>query len=147
MRKSRGMSLLEVSLAVSVGLMLTVGGAYAYRQHMQATRITQAQLMLETINMGIVRYHVRTGSYPTLAVLQSNNDGANRGFYGPAGSPLRDPLYPPILETQSSPIKAWTANAVAPWGGWRYYPGPAPSAYVKPNFNPADYPGHDPNKW
>jgi type II secretory pathway pseudopilin PulG len=143
-RKSRGISLLEVTLAVSVGLMLTVGGAYAYRQHMQAARITQAQLMLETMRMGIDRYKVVYSANPPLAALSANNAGNNKGFYGALGSPLRDPLYPLVNPTLSSPIKAWTNNAVAPWGGWRY---DVASGSLKPNFNPADYPGHDPNKW
>lgn len=147
MKTQRGISLLEVSLAVSVGLMLTIGGAYAYRQHAKNVRVTQAKMMLETMRLEIGRDRVLKNRPPTLAELKTNSfDGGKRGYYGAPGSPLRDPLYPPFDSAQSSPIRdlATAANPTAPFGGWRYS---ATNGDLKPNFNPADFPGHDANSW
>lgn len=149
MKQQRGISLLEVSLAVSVGLMLTVGGAYAYRQHAQSVRITEARLMLETMRTNIQRYQVLNlnpaNKPPTLATLRGNSypvSGSPRGFYGPAGSPYRDPLYP--RHTDSAKIEPLGAGPAPPWGGWRYN---ETTGELRINANPADFPGQNFNAW
>lgn len=145
MTKSRGISLLEVALAVSVSLMLTAGGVYAYRQHMHSTRISQAKIMLATMRQGIEMQRYRTGAFPTVASISVNVDDTGKGFYGKAGSPLRDPLHPPMDGAAFSPIIDLTVQATgSPWGGWGYHQG---TGYLEPNLDPAAFPGDPPSAW
>lgn len=149
MTTQRGLSLLEVALAVSVGLMLTAGGVYAYRQHMHATRVTQAKLMLATIRQEIAAHRYRTGTYPTADMLKQNKvtiaPGNDRSFYGPVGSPLRDPLNPPMDGAARSEIRTLPAEATgSPWGGWGYNP---TTGTLEPNLDPEAFPGDRPSSW
>lgn len=144
MKQSLGISLLEVSLAVSVGLMLTVGGVYAYRQHMKATQITQAKLMLETLRQGVEMSRYRQGRYPTLDELDNNADAGGQRIYELGNRPRRDPLHPPMDPNEPSPFKAYAPPA-PPWGGWLYQA--ASPMRLVPNLSDADFPGDEPSKW
>lgn len=144
MKQSLGLSLLEVALAVSVGLMLTAGGVYAYRQHMKATQITQAKLMLETLRQGVETSRYRQGRYPTLAELDANSDAGGQRIYELGGRPRRDPLYPPMDAGDLSPIQTYAPPA-APWGGWLYQD--TPSMRLVPNLPDAGFPGDEPSGW
>ncbi|MNT23451.1 hypothetical protein D3C72_1588700 [compost metagenome] len=153
MKHSRGISLLEVSLAVSVGLMLTAGGVYAYRQHLKSTQVTQAKLMLSTMRQEIEMYRYRTGRPPTHAVFITNvyelvpgNPATRKAFYGKPAAPLRDPLNPPMDAAVSSPIKNLAAAQAtgSPWGGWAYH---QTTGYLEPNLDPAAFPGDPPSAW
>ncbi len=149
----RGISLLEVALAVSVGLMLTAGGVYAYRQHLHSTHISQAKLMLSTMRQEIEMYRYRTGRPPTHAVLSANqyelvtgDPASRRAFYGKPGSPLRDPLHPPMTAGLGSPIKNLrTGEATgSPWGGWGYH---ETTGYLEPNLDPDQFKYDPPSAW
>lgn len=144
MTQPRGMSLLEISLAVSVGLMLTVGGVYAYRQHLKATQITQAKLMLETLRQGVETSRYRQGRYPTLAELDNNLDAGGRKIYELGNRPRRDPLYPPADPNADSPIKAYGPPS-PPWGGWLYQA--TPQMRLVPNLPDSNFPGDEPSRW
>jgi hypothetical protein len=144
MNQSRGISLLEVALAVSVSLMLTAGGIYAYRQNLQTTRITQSKLLLETMRQGVETTRYRIGRYPTLAEMKSNKDPQNQAIYDLGNRLLRDPLYPPTNPNATSSIVAFAA-VTPPYGGWMYQPGP-PFVLV-PKLPDADFPGDPPSQW
>jgi hypothetical protein len=142
---SRGISLLEVALAVSVSLMLTAGGIYAYRQHLHSTKITQSKLLLETMRQGVETTRYRIGRYPSLAEMQNNLDPSGQKVYDLGNRKRRDPFYPPMGDPNAeSPIAAYAAIA-PPYGGWLYQPGP-PYVLV-PKLPDADFPGDPPSQW
>lgn len=144
MNQSRGISLLEVALAISVSLMLTAGGIYAYRQHLHSTKITQSKLLLETMRQGVETTRYRLGRYPSLAEMDSNLDPMGQKVYDLGNRKRRDPFYPLTDPNAESNIKAYAAVA-APYGGWLYQPGP-PYVLV-PNLPDADFPGDPPSQW
>ena len=144
MNQSRGISLLEVALAVSVSLMLTAGGIYAYRQHLHSTKITQAKLMLETMRQGVETTRYRIGRYPSLLEMQNNLDPMGQKVYDFGNRRRRDPFYPPTNPNADSPIAAYAA-VTPPYGGWLYQAGP-PYVLV-PKLPDADFPGDKPSEW
>lgn len=143
MRKPRGLTLLEVVMALTVSVMIAAGSVYAYRQHMHAVRITQAKVILQGIRQGIEMQRYRTGSFPTAADLFLNQDDRGQPFFGAAGSKLRDPLYPPQGASAGSPVKAGTLPS-SPWGGWVY---DGSTGVIRPNLDDDDFPADPPSKW
>lgn len=143
MRRSPGLTLLEVLMALTVSIMIAAGSVYAYRQHMYAVRITQAKLMLQGIRQGIEMQRYRTGSFPTTADIFLNQDDRGQPYFGAAGTRLRDPIHPPRNASEGSPVKSGLTPGT-PWGGWVY---DSSNGVIRPNLDDNDYPSDPPSKW
>ncbi|GEM_PF-2057969 len=149
--RRNGFSLLEVTMALAISLVLMAAGTYAYRQHMRAAQINRAKVMLETIRQGIAMYRYRQGTFPPIGTLiapatpslYANMDDLGQAFYslGP-GVPLRDPLIPPSGAGPSPIVQR--GDATASWGGWVYDP---LNGTIMPNLPGAEFPGDPPERW
>lgn len=161
--RRNGFSLLEVALALSVGLAMLAAGVYTYKQYTRGMQINKAKLMLASMRQEIAMQRYRTGSYPVLGAdyvatpsIRSNTTDlkaaqANRftPFYDLGYAPtaaatnnlLADPLYPP--GGGGSPITS-SAVATASWGGWIYN---QTTGALAPNLPDSISPGDPPRLW
>lgn len=71
--KFRGFTLLEVTLAIVVGLVILSGALAAFKQYRDGARINQAKLQLATLKQNIAMARYRTGTFPILGAVAAAN--------------------------------------------------------------------------
>lgn len=94
-----GFTLVEVSLAISIGLAIMAASVYAYRQVMEASKFSQAKTMVGTIQTNIGMEKFRAGTPPPLSPA-------------PGSSPAPSAAVPASLLTNTDSLgKAYYANS------------------------------------
>lgn len=125
----RGFTLIEVVLSIAIGLMIVLSMMYAARSYNEENREKRARLLVESIRKSIEFYRQRCGTYPTLAVLATNdmsNTPANC-----SGAPPTQPFHGDFLATPFPVDPYLGVNAVSAYtalnnplpsgtGGWEY---------------------------
>ncbi|MEB3222236.1 MAG: hypothetical protein VKS61_09180 [Candidatus Sericytochromatia bacterium] len=171
-----GLSLVEVALALSAGLVLVAASVAAFRQVQASARIKTAQAMVGTIETNIGMDKFRLGTPPPTAAtpspysssfgVQLNRDSVGKPYH-PEGSPEALPLDPVTLQNAVLPYDS-TASAVplasnAPTPQWDnpvfLSPGPSPgygkggwlydsaTGAFRINLSNQDYPAERPGQW
>lgn len=148
-RNEAGFSLLELSLAIAIGLTILASSFWMLKQHNADARVQQSKLMLATIRTNLAAYRYRFGSYPSLSEFRRNwatpstnqfqiVPGASRDF-----DPVRNGTFNEPVSGVMQVLTATTAlNAYT--GGWTYDP---VAGTVSVNLDPAHYPGDNPVLW
>lgn len=158
----RGMTLIEIALAVTIGLALLIGSVYAYNQTKVSAEWSQAKTMVGTISTNIAMQKFRTGQPPTLAQLQSNTDNLGHPYWPQTNGVLpADPVSgsDSAIAQYSSASAAVAINPGDPqtsWdnpyfqtpgsgqGGWLYDPS---TGSFRINYSNAQYPEQHPSTW
>jgi len=91
----KGFSLLEVSLALSIGIVVILLAIGGYGGYMNDVNYHKAKMILETVRVNINQYKFRKGGangpWPTYAQIAANADDSGRAFY-PGGYYPADPI-------------------------------------------------------
>lgn len=172
-----GFSLIEVSLALSVGLMLIAGSVLAYNQINQSSRIQNAKTMVGIIQGNIGMEKFRLGVPPPFTPRPSvspaqgvslNRDSTGKQ-YAPQGTSTSLPVDPVRLvntlynfDSEASPVPL-SAGAPTPEWDNPIFLSPSPSVApgygnggwlydertgaFRANLSNADYPDQRPANW
>ncbi len=134
--KSReaGFSLIELSLAIAIGLAILSASFWMVKQHNAEARIQQSKMMLATIRTGLAASRYRYGVYPPAASLSANDAGGGQRLVSGVAS-ISEPV---------SGMAVVTALPTTSYGGWIY---DATTGTIRANLNPANFPGDSPLLW
>ncbi|HEY9724143.1 MAG TPA: prepilin-type N-terminal cleavage/methylation domain-containing protein [Oscillatoriaceae cyanobacterium] len=163
MSRRSGFTLVEVSLAIAVGLVLMAAGIYAYQGMQQSARFSQAREMVGTMQTNIGMEKFRLGSPPPLSEVQSNTDSTGKQFWSgtAAGSLPADPVMNQAtiatFDSTASPVPLKSGDPQNEWdnphmgspapvgqGGWLYDPN---TGAFRINLSNRDYPDQRPGTW
>jgi prepilin-type N-terminal cleavage/methylation domain-containing protein len=159
-RATRGFTLIEVALAVAIGVTLLGASVMAYRGVQQSSRFAQARSMVGTIQTNIGMDKFRRGTPPTLAALQSNLDSAGKPFWPsstafPADPIVNDATISPF-SSASAAVALTAGDAQNLWdnpvftqsgygnGGWLY---DASTGAFRLDLSNQAYPDQRPGAW
>ena len=163
--KRPGFTLIEVSLAVVIGIVILAASVAGFNGVKRAAKFSQAKSMVGTVQTNLAMEKFRTGSPPPVARLQANRDSANRPFWPDANSVMPnepitgqnailpfDSTATPVPLAAGAPSPSWDnpiflTPGPAPGygkGGWLY--DPATGAF-RLNLSNQDYPDQRPGAW
>ena len=129
-----GLSLLELTLALSIGMVILAGTLYQVRQVNVETRIQSSKTMLNLVRSELATYRYRNGRYPSgLSEFDA--------MPSPPGIPRNRWLIEPISGSSASAL-ARNGN-----GGWVYTPGINATVSVNLFTQSAGTGGEDPAGW
>lgn len=158
----RGFTLIEVALAVTVGLMILAASVYAYQQVNQSSKFASAKQMVATIQTNIGMEKFRNGRPEALADFTDNRDSANKPYWpGETGGAFpADPVmgvstvtaYDSTLAAidlgSGTPESSWDnpifQTAGMGQGGWLYDPA---TGSFRINLSNKDHPSQRPSSW
>lgn len=135
--RQAGFSLLELSLAIAIGLAILASTFWMMKQHNTETRIQQSKMLLATVRTGLEASRYRYGAYPPAASLSANDGGGGQRLVAGVAT-LSEPV------SGMSRILTATNAANAGTGGWVYDP---TTGTLRANLNPASHPGDNPLLW
>lgn len=146
--REAGFSLIELSLAIAIGLAILSASFWMVKQHNAEARIQQSKMMLATIRTQLATYRYRYGAYPTLQEMQRNwaTPSANQFQIVPGASRSAAELVTNdggFNEPVSGVCSVRTATATYN-GGWIYDPA---LGTIRVNLDPAAHPGDNPLLW
>lgn len=157
MARRDGFTLVEVALAVAIGIAIMAATVYAYTSMQSEARYSQWKTMVGTIQTNIAMQKFRTGTAPTLAVVESNTDNLGKAFWpGTSGALPTDPIYnsntvtqfdstqAPVTITGSTQTDNPYFNTTTTRGGWLYDPN---TGSFRANLSNADDVEHKPSTW
>ncbi|MEB3187080.1 MAG: prepilin-type N-terminal cleavage/methylation domain-containing protein [bacterium] len=138
-RLQRGLSLLELTLVLAIGLIIVAGTLYQARQANLDSRIQASKTMLNLVRSELATYRYRNGRYP--------NDATEfASMPAPAGISATRWLIEPISGIKDVQVIANTATTARTGaGGWVYTPGP--NATVSVNLATDSVGGEDTYTW
>ena len=138
-KREKGVSLIEITLAVVIGVIVIIGILTGYGAQSEAARYNNAKSIVDTVRTAIQTQRSSTGSCPTLAQLGNNLMSNGNPFYGTnganqgdcnrngtidAGTEHRMPCDP---YTRNSLIQSYIPTTLNPFvpanpanGGWLY---------------------------
>lgn len=127
MKNQKGLTLLEISLAATIGIIASIGMYYSYNAYNVQVKMDRGKLLLNTLRNSVNFYKQTCGFYPTAAKL-INNDmtfgggcGPTRPFFGDniaATNPL--PIDP--FKKVNTVMNPNNLADVDDAGGWIYNP-------------------------
>lgn len=79
--RQKGFTLIEVALAVAVGLVVIAGAVYGYNATQASAKTTKARSIVGTVQTNIGMEKFRQGVPPSPEALFANRDSANNPFY------------------------------------------------------------------
>lgn len=86
-RKQLGFTLVEVILAIVVGLVVMAGGFAAFHQFNETAKINRAKAIVATVQSSIQQFKYRTGTLPDTQVnIGLNKDDRGEPFYKSTGT-------------------------------------------------------------
>ncbi len=133
-----GLSLLELTLALAIGMILLSGTLYQVKQANLDTRVQASKTMLNLVRSELATFRYRNGRYPTGTEFQSMSP--------PPGIPGSRWLVEPISGSSAVQVIPTTPPAAQNFGGgWVYTPGA--NATVSVNLSATSTGGDDPVNW
>lgn len=129
-----GFSLLELSLAIAIGLTILAASFWMVRQHNAEARVQQSKMMLASIRTALAASRYKYGVYPPAASISANDGGGGQRLVAGIAT---------LSESVSGMSTVYT-GATTSYGGWHYDP---TTGVIRANLNPANYPGDNPLLW
>lgn len=157
----RGFTLIEVSLAVAVGMVILAASIFAYQQVNMSSRFAAAKQMSATIQTNIGMEKFRTGSAPAYDDLVTNMDSASKAYWpgDSSGFPADPVMGVDTVATYDSSLAAvdlGSSDAENMWdhpvfldasygkGGWLY---DEDTGAFRINLSNKAYPEQRPSAW
>lgn len=163
-QRRSGFTMIEVALAIAVGLAVIAGAVVAYNGMQTSAKFSQAKTMVGTIQTNIGMQKFRKSTPPTAEEVASNEDSTGKPFW-PGTDPGDFPDDPITLSdaiaTYDSTEDA-TALVPADIGKTEYYDNPIfqdagmgkggwlydeTTGTFRVNLSNKDYPEHQPSRW
>lgn len=163
-KRRTGFTMIEVALAIAVGLAVIAGAVVAYNGMQQSAKFQQAKTMVGTIQTNIGMQKFRKSTPPTADEVASNEDSAGKPFW-PGTDPGDFPA-DPITNTDTIATYDSTEDATAldpadvgkteyydnpifldpamGQGGWLY---DETTGTFRINLSNKEYVEHQPSKW
>ncbi|MEB3196732.1 MAG: hypothetical protein VKP62_05960 [Candidatus Sericytochromatia bacterium] len=171
-----GISLVEVSLAIVVGLIVASASVYTYQQVRASARLKEAQMIVGTVQSNIAVDKFRLGQAPPLAATPSpyasvfgvslnvTSAGGNYHPQGGVNTLPADPVsgYSTVLafDSQASPVPLVAGAPTPQWDNPVFLsPGPSPGygnggwlydqtqGAFRLNYSNQQYPAERPARW
>lgn len=161
-RREAGFSLLELSLAIAIGLTIMASSVWMLKQHNAEARVQQSKMLLATIRTNLAAYRYRFGTYPTITEFQRNwatpgstefqiVPGASRSpadilaNSGAVNEPVSGVMK--VYDRRLAPpdgTRVGGPEATATYGGWFY---DADNGTVSVNLDADKFKGDNPTLW
>lgn len=137
-RRQQGLSLLELTLVLSISLIVVAATLYQARQANLDSRIQASKTMLNLVRSELANFRYRNGKYPSGIEFAQMSP--------PPGIPGNRWLIEPISGTNSVQVIPTTPPAAQTFmGGWVYTPGT--NATVSVNLATDSVGGENPATW
>ena len=131
-RKRAGLTLIEVTLAIAIGLVLLGGTVAAYNAVRASSAMSNARAMVGTIQTNIGMDKFRTGSPPPFANIATNRDSTGKPLFpGTTGTLPGDPEYNVngvlLYNSAVSPSPLATGDPTPAWDHPNFAGSPTPT--------------------
>lgn len=137
-RRSRGFTLVEVALAVAIGLAIMAAGSAMFTSVQRGAKFSQAKTIVGTIQTNTAMDKFRQGTPPAFSALFANRDSSNKPFYSNTTALPPDPIngYNGVLyfDSLATPRPLVAGDPTPAWDHPVFAPGPTPTP--PPGFVP-----------
>ncbi|MNS45483.1 hypothetical protein D3C72_779510 [compost metagenome] len=135
LQSRRGFTLVEVALAVAVGLMIMAASVMAFQGVQRGAKFSNAKSLVGTVqtNIGASKFRSPTGSPPPFAAVATNMDPNTGKPFWPdsAGKLPGDPVYGlngvMIYNSMASPVAIVAADPTPAWDNPVFQGSPTPT--------------------
>jgi prepilin-type N-terminal cleavage/methylation domain-containing protein len=118
-RRQRGFTLVEIALAVAIGLSVMAAAAAMFGSVQRGAKFSQAKSMVGTIQTNVAMDKFRQGSPPPFSALFANRDSSGKPFYSNTTALPPDPIsgYNGVLyyNSQATPIPLAAGDPNTVW--------------------------------